>query len=85
MESKNIMQENSIESTAWSYIRSLEKGHSISTFYDCKVIEVLQEILRYNFAQFKVDMRIRDDKKVLIKPEIKFIRYADRERETIGE
>lgn len=81
MESKNIMQENSIEEMVWSYIRSLEKGHSILTAYNSKLIGVLQEALKANFIKFKIDIRIDEDKKTLIKPEGKLIRNADRERE----
>lgn len=81
MANKNTMPENSIEDMAWSYIRSLEKGHSILTSYNYKLIGVLQETLKANFIKFKIDIRIDEDKKTLIKPEGKLIRNADRERE----
>lgn len=79
------MPENSIEDMVWSYIRSLEKGHSILTRYNSKLIAVLQETLKAHFSTFKIDIRIDEDKKTLIKPEGKLIRNADRERETIRE
>jgi hypothetical protein len=81
MENKNTMPENSIEDMAWSYIRSLERGHSILTSYNPKLIGVLQETLKANFIKFKIDIRIDEDKKTLIKPEGKLTRNADRERE----
>lgn len=81
MESKSITLASSIEDMAWSYIRSLEKGHSILTSYNSKLIGVLQETLKANFIKFKIDIRIDEDKNTLIKPEGKLIRNADRERE----